>query len=737
MAERSGDPAPKRRKAAKRRPAASSAPETSVDVSGEVQAAEAEPQGAPELSIYRVDETTGATIFDRAFNGEEMHVVDPAYAKDVANQLEELDVDLQGLEGERASADRYKALWDDAVHSGLFVSEQVSGSETRATLRGITPEVEAWREEAARAYEQARTRQAQADHVTREDLAADARQVIHGQGEPEVFKREFNGIEAQVVAPGDSEGMQHALAEYADDLAFLNERGASAERYRALIDDARRQGLVAEGQDGQDRTGATAEVTEWLNRAKELYAQAVSRETQGSGESEPDQEPPSTRDADEESARRAFMVAQLQQAQSMGEADALAEIVAPEEVEMTDEERAAKQAIIDQDYTEALRADPSALAQSEIFQKYKTYIENTNDEPLKVLLAEKRDKAIKYERERQKVLADERSEEIAAELNADPAVADQAAREERARHVELQRESDKQIHDDLSRNSQDSDHDDRRGWRSWRTYRDDAHAEALTMDPSARAQSEVWQRYEDQIRRPGIDAETIKRLREEQALETDIEQVMQKEVTRQRARNIAMEAKELGQVLKNAEDHKASRNTITVEDDNVEGWAAGRRKQLGLEPEPFFEENKGGLLQLGLRDNGPRTVLSYFGVPDNRHVMVVEDRRRDGTLLSQTVITTREGIRDVRGGRKVPPKEARDVAKEIWQQDKQGTVDRGDVKFRDWAGVGLGVAGKAIDGPDGVYARYAHQVGKDYNTAAYRRKSRRGSIVSRITGGRI
>jgi hypothetical protein len=206
-------------------------------------------------------------------------------------------------------------------------------------------------------------------------------------------------------------------------------------------------------------------------------------------------------------------------------------------------------------------------------------------------------------------------------------------------------------------------------------------------------------------------------------------------------------AAKVSEFLTNATEHKPDHKRIDFKDTLLDEKAMALRTSLGLVETPFLEEKHGGLLHWRRKNRGPKTVESYFRVPGNENVMVLERRnRRSGELISQTIISTEKPIRK-RGRGEVPPSEVRAIRNGIREEDRTAQI-AGKGKVSSWLGgslnpadfvnVGLG-SGKKIDGgidnQGGVYAEKYGADARKMSQFKYNSK-RRGGFLYWVSNGR-
>ncbi len=87
-----------------------------------------------------------------------------------------------------------------------------------------------------------------------------------------VFKSAVTGEEMHVVDPKDAEDVKDQLGHYEETLKAYKEKHANHDEYKALLDDAARQGLIDARTGGkQNRLGITDEVRAWRQEAVEAY----------------------------------------------------------------------------------------------------------------------------------------------------------------------------------------------------------------------------------------------------------------------------------------------------------------------------------------------------------------------------------------------------------------------------------------------------------------------------------
>jgi hypothetical protein len=254
---------------------------------------------------------------------------------------------------------------------------------------------------------------------------------------------------------------------------------------------------------------------------------------------------------------------------------------------------------------------------------------------------------------------------------------------------------------------------------------DVAREEAYAADREAQGQREVRERYQRMI-----DAEpdmTIKKqLREAQ------EAAVKAEVTRQETRTA-----EIGQIR--AEAMNMAPDILTRAQDRVhwvgetlQGYsedgtydpramerASARLQALGIQEvrdpvtrritqdgRPFVEMNHG------------RVREAYYRIPGNDNVIVFERyNRRNGELVSQTIMTTHDPIRLSRlGNFPIPPREVSKEVGEVRGRDEairkaqEGTGIRRALRAtRDYAGIaagtGFGTTTGVVEGDNGPYAQ--------------------------------
>jgi hypothetical protein len=253
----------------------------------------------------------------------------------------------------------------------------------------------------------------------------------------------------------------------------------------------------------------------------------------------------------------------------------------------------------------------------------------------------------------------------------------------------------------------------------------DANEQALAVDYQARAQAEVYERMAPLI---AAEPDMVRRQELERQRDAAIREVKDLLV-----RNGAEDAKATVSALEAASHHEASRATITFADKRAEERAQLRHGRLGLEPMPFLEVKSGGLMHLSEKKRGPKVLESYFRVPGNDHLLMVERRkRRSGDLVSQTIVTTERPLRETSRGHYLPPHEVRGVVADVREHDRKALTGKSSgytTSVGDYFGSGSGSGAFYDDG--GVYARYGASRAE---RSRYRR--RRGGFFFWLSGER-
>ncbi len=289
-------------------------------------------------------------------------------------------------------------------------------------------------------------------------------------------------------------------------------------------------------------------------------------------------------------------------------------------------------------------------------------------------------------------------------------------------------------------------------WNRYEALRESDHDEALAMDPEARAQSEIWQRFhneiadlnasfEDQIRQAEADskpelAKTLRAERDRQVKELQGrgEAAVQAEKTRQveLAKRVAEVVDEATKHLRNGESwEKTIRAPAEALDDigvalAFEDEAIARRQALRAEPLPYRERhyaNKPG-------QGWSSLVESHFEAGEDNLTLVERRDRRTGRLISQQVLTSKEPVEHRRGD-VIPPAELNDPVMTSRENDLSQLKDRkGNRGF--WKGLRDGFRDLRsndiwLGGPGGVYERYG---ATEENLADFNReKARRGGEI--------
>jgi hypothetical protein len=287
---------------------------------------------------------------------------------------------------------------------------------------------------------------------------------------------------------------------------------------------------------------------------------------------------------------------------------------------------------------------------------------------------------------------------------------------------------------------------------------DRAQSEALAMDPEARAQYDIRQESEAQIAdrvrqfqeqinvaertNPNLARELraarnehVDELREKGDEAVKAETARQAEITKATAKAISEAIIATGN--NELSNHSLRFPTEALNDPEArhdyENRALLRRQSLGVEPVPFLERRRGGFLRFRQGDRGPRMLESYYRVPGQDHMVVVERRnRRTGDLINQQILTSRESVRPNGVVDALPP---RDITEMVDAERSADMVRLNTSPSRSrWTrlreAVGGPGVGEAFNGPNSVYSRYVDTSGDaatvDRNRDALNRWSRYG-----------
>jgi hypothetical protein len=250
----------------------------------------------------------------------------------------------------------------------------------------------------------------------------------------------------------------------------------------------------------------------------------------------------------------------------------------------------------------------------------------------------------------------------------------------------------------------------------------EAQSQGLALDAEARAQAERHQAWTE-----SINSQTDPALRRE--LEKQRDQDMLDVVTR--SRNVTADtAKFLREVINKAA-HPSEVNSMRLDhtDADLAAKAASRRDALSMEPVPFLEVKSGGLLHLDGKKRGPKVLESYYEIPGLENAVVLERRKRsDGELISQTVITSPDGLRHRGDVVTLPPRSIDAVVDTTRDMDAPQLADRSGWRDR----VSGFRTSNVFDGPQGVYARNGAT-----REQRRTRPKRRGGFWYNLTRGRI
>ncbi|HSX00676.1 MAG TPA: hypothetical protein VLF67_00400, partial [Candidatus Saccharimonas sp.] len=286
--------------------------------------------------------------------------------------------------------------------------------------------------------------------------------------------------------------------------------------------------------------------------------------------------------------------------------------------------------------------------------------------------------------------------------------------------------------------------------------RNRAHQMALESDAGARALLALDTSY-DRALRTEPDEMVRSNLRQ---LQTEARAAVRQrhiQAAQEQARQIAETIAQASEAAFEAQDHarRGERwtHSVTSLSPRAEQEAAVLRSTLGLEPLPFLEEKQGGLLHILAKNRGPKVIESYFRVPGQDHMMVLERRLRNGgALLSQTVVTTERPLRERMVGMPgirereltyLPPRGTSATIEQIRAQDRTNLSPRTSgrkprVRLRNY------VSGPFTPGLiEGIYTDYGRAAGVprnrldgQLNTLRYG-AGRRGGFWYWLTGGRF
>jgi hypothetical protein len=234
---------------------------------------------------------------------------------------------------------------------------------------------------------------------------------------------------------------------------------------------------------------------------------------------------------------------------------------------------------------------------------------------------------------------------------------------------------------------------------------DKAETEAHEADPGVQAQIELHKKYQDMIDRQ-VDPRIKQQLEKARDDAMMAERTMQRAKVEERGNKLLKVMKSFEYISERADKHEAS--AVTSRDQEA---MDEMRKMVDAHPIPSMEVKVGG------GSNGPKMVEAWFAVNGNKHMWVVERyNRATGERVSQTVVSTEKESKQRKNKVSKPPAEAVDQMAAVRGEDRAMQIARPDTKSDGAAGIReryrLGWdMGNAIDGDQGVYAKYLAQEG--------------------------
>jgi hypothetical protein len=233
-----------------------------------------------------------------------------------------------------------------------------------------------------------------------------------------------------------------------------------------------------------------------------------------------------------------------------------------------------------------------------------------------------------------------------------------------------------------------------------RDERNAAHADSLQYDSEARGQSAVHEQYQAAIDRQ-TDVNIKKLMTEARDRAVQDEKNRQVQVSQEHADRIVRLMGNVTDMQARATRHESHKETVRTEEEAQEV-----RAMLNVAPLPSTEIKSGGFRK------GPKMLESWFEVPGNPHLWVVERyNRRTGEMISQTMVSSEEAPDVSRNGLNRPPQSAVDTFAETRADDQSHLAQRPNTKADGSEGVKDKVRGNfrmgdTIDGQNGRYHDY-------------------------------